>query len=505
MEVLLCTSDGQVIFLKSDGTPVQGQKILQIPPLKLRKHWYIIRPEQNQGIVEPSMDAKFADESEFIPRKIKDEVNINDEDISWNVHQTSLPPSGLSADGFHVYVDVHVLSTPVIADFNQDGLENELVVPVNFYFDQTKYVTSLSSIHPKDSPLPAKDLENYLGSGIVVFYLDTGLIIHKTVLEVTKISVADANDDGHLELLTVDGSGNVACIDLTGKRVWESRVSGSPTSGIRVADVNGDNLLDVVFATHDGYLWVLNGDNGKVLSGWPIKLPGEIRATVLVTKLRPGDGSGLDLLSHSAVAADLLPWKQGLEIIVGSTDGSIICLGDATITTATHRSDMIDEGLFSWTAETLPCSGTTFYSGKVGVAFTNNTKQTTHFTGSSFPVEFEITDLQATDLRWNNYRTKIFIGNKMLAFNKTITTPGVHQENLPVPPLPGKVVMVIKMTTPNQQCFQDSFHISFNTHQWDDIHWYLLAPFLTMSCLLLVLHGHALPDEVLPTIMRKKP
>jgi hypothetical protein len=55
-------------------------------------------------------------------------------------YPTASPPSGLSTDGSQVYVDAHILSTPVIADFNHDGLENELIVPVNFYFDQKRYV-----------------------------------------------------------------------------------------------------------------------------------------------------------------------------------------------------------------------------------------------------------------------------------------------------------------------------------------------------------------------------
>lgn len=44
------------------------------------------------------------------------------------------------------------------------------------------------SLQPKESALPAKDLEKYLGSGLVVFNLDTGQIIYNSVLEVTKAS-----------------------------------------------------------------------------------------------------------------------------------------------------------------------------------------------------------------------------------------------------------------------------------------------------------------------------
>ena len=44
-------------------------------------------------------------------------------------------------------------------------------------------------------------------------------------------------------------------------------------------------------------MWVLEGDTGKVLEGWPVKLPSEVLATVLVTKLVPGESSAADIVS----------------------------------------------------------------------------------------------------------------------------------------------------------------------------------------------------------------
>lgn len=38
----------------------------------------------------------------------------------------------------HVYVDAHVLATPVVADINGDGAD-DLVVPVSWYFDKETY------------------------------------------------------------------------------------------------------------------------------------------------------------------------------------------------------------------------------------------------------------------------------------------------------------------------------------------------------------------------------
>ena len=44
-------------------------------------------------------------------------------------------------------------------------------------------------------------------------------------------------------------------------------------------------------------MWVLEGDTGKVLEGWPVKLPSEVLAAALVTKLVPGESSAADIVS----------------------------------------------------------------------------------------------------------------------------------------------------------------------------------------------------------------
>ena len=58
--------------------------------------------------------------------------------------------------------------------------------------------------------------------------------------------------------------------------------------------------------SYDRYVWVLEGDTGKVLKGWPVKLPSEVRATVLVTKLIPGENGASDIVSTND-RANLVP------------------------------------------------------------------------------------------------------------------------------------------------------------------------------------------------------
>ena len=44
-------------------------------------------------------------------------------------------------------------------------------------------------------------------------------------------------------------------------------------------------------------MWVLEGDTGKVLEGWPVKLPSQVLAAVMVTKLIPGESNAADIVS----------------------------------------------------------------------------------------------------------------------------------------------------------------------------------------------------------------
>ena len=55
------------------------------------------------------------------------------------------------------------------------------------------------------------------------------------------------------------------------------------------------------------YLWVLEGDTGKVLDGWPVKLPSQVRATVLLTKLVPGESSAADIVSNLCRITKIFP------------------------------------------------------------------------------------------------------------------------------------------------------------------------------------------------------
>lgn len=49
-----------------------------------------------------------------------------------------------------------------------------------------------------------------------------------------------------------DSSGSVFCVDVRGKRLWETEVPGAAPLGTRVTDTNNDGLLEVVIAGSSG-------------------------------------------------------------------------------------------------------------------------------------------------------------------------------------------------------------------------------------------------------------
>ena len=67
--------------------------------------------------------------------------------------------------------------------------------------------------------------------------------------------------------------------------VWQSDVGSSPVvSSALLADVNGDNVRDVLATSLNGQVSVVDGRSGFNLPGWPRTLPGKLlfSATLLV-------------------------------------------------------------------------------------------------------------------------------------------------------------------------------------------------------------------------------
>lgn len=92
-----------------------------------------------------------------------------------------------------------------------------------------------------------------------------------------QIAVADILGGPHLEMIVVDMAGTIAVVNVEGDILWDQSLSGALPYTPTVADINGDGQLDIIVATLDdakkSHIWVLSGDNGRVLEGFPVALP----------------------------------------------------------------------------------------------------------------------------------------------------------------------------------------------------------------------------------------
>lgn len=64
--------------------------------------------------------------------------------------------------------------------------------------------------------------------------------------------MADVNRDSTLEIVAIDTSGNVVCLNDDGTVTWEVTVSGDNSPGSRLLDVDGDGYVEVIIPTNEG-------------------------------------------------------------------------------------------------------------------------------------------------------------------------------------------------------------------------------------------------------------
>lgn len=100
-------------------------------------------------------------------------------------HEATPRPAGLDpTDEDYVFVDPHVLTTPVLADTDGDGIFSELVVAVSYYFDSYLYgdVMELDRLNG----LEGSELVDYTAGGVVIIDLDTGKVKGQRLLGITR-------------------------------------------------------------------------------------------------------------------------------------------------------------------------------------------------------------------------------------------------------------------------------------------------------------------------------
>ena len=266
--------------------------------------------------------------------------DIKEDDPLFSKYQHKRRPSGVTEDPSFVFIDPHILATPVLADMNGDGVTDELVVPVSYYFDPNFYGAHPSRLY--ELGLQQEELINFSAGAVVILSLSTGQVIRQKLLTLTKVSadqpayllasptivkldrndplsvvigsvsgelyllyglelvtaggypittdsmtgqvaVEDLTGDGVMEIVVGDRSGNVICLNRHGKRLWEQETSQSVETSVRFARFGGSDSIQVIVVTKEGTIWVLDGTTGR--SERTISLNSHVLSSILLTYL----------------------------------------------------------------------------------------------------------------------------------------------------------------------------------------------------------------------------
>ncbi|XP_033095277.1 protein DEFECTIVE IN EXINE FORMATION 1-like [Anneissia japonica] len=562
-EVLLTTSDGEIIFLTSAGEKLQG-RTLKVGHVVVKKSWYDLEIEMDPSNIHTIL---YKQDYQLHSRRKNDAEFVGSDDGGVN------RKSGIVYDGDYISIDAHVLATPVLADLNNDGRIEELIMPVTYYFDEQTY--SLPETDLKRNRFGNISIENFLCSAIVVMNLTSGQVLFEVPLEMSKVSaefpayqlftptvidldgnsgpleiivctsagrlivldcnghlrtgfpksfgtihgqvtVEDLDGNGVLELIVIDNSGNVMCVNAMGDVIWESEISGTSSAGSRVVDLNGDGILDVLVASDDGSVWAFKGDSGSLVEDWHHQLGGRITSNVLITNLHPdtsnvdiviaGHDGNLYILSSSGqclqaielnerslvqvLSANLMETIPGLELLLATMDGTLLSL-------AVGNNENVEHSLLSdWKSETPTLNQFTFWNNQFQVAVVDNFKE---LTGSTFQVDIDIQDNRPQQYRWKSYYVMIRAGSYNLGEKMEFTSAGMHQLTVTCPPHPFQSTVVVHVTNGFAQEITTTFTARFNMQWKHDVKWLMLLPLSSLFLLLLLVFGFPEAD-LLPTV-----
>ncbi len=170
---------------------------LQIPPLRVKRDWYREDPAHIKKMTNQEQVVVVNAGDQTPPPAARKPSNFTDPfsafesrfgrhaDPLYSRHETTPRLSGIDPkDPNYVYVDPHVLATPLIADTDGDGTHTELVIPVSYYFDPYHYGNAAEL--EKLNGMIGTDLANYVAGGVVIIDLTTGKVKGQKMLGLTR-------------------------------------------------------------------------------------------------------------------------------------------------------------------------------------------------------------------------------------------------------------------------------------------------------------------------------
>jgi hypothetical protein len=325
-----------------------------------------------------------------------------------------------------------------------------------------------------------------------------------------SIAVEDVNGDGALDMIAVDAKGNVFCFDKHGEEIWENHVSGFVSVHPTIGDINGDGILDVVLATSDGSVWALRGDTGAVLPRFPLKTGGAIMAPVTLVNLDVEQGvrtPGLHLVfaSHDGyvyivdgrnicankfdlsektfaqILVDDVMGRGKMDLVVATMNGNVFCLATEAPFTP----------LKAWPSSTHALNGFTAREDYLGVYIADETKQHIEVVGNDFQLIFTIIDarpstVRTTDTEPVHYHVTLALGRKQILLQETYTAPGTYQVTIAAIHEPSVRSLRLTMVNEHGQVFEDSLTLEFNVHYYKLLKWVVTFPLLILVAILYI-------------------
>ncbi len=172
---------------------------------------------------------------------------------------------------------------------------------------------------------------------------------HGTYYMGAPTSIADLDNDGHLEIVFVDYI-NVGVLSHTGTRQWSYSTGGNVFRGAAISDIDGDGTLDVAFGCDDGILRAVRGDSGQLL--WQYDLGSHYGNTFEMDNgpvIADFDGDGkLDIFIVGGYGTSTQPQNN-------HGRGYMLSAGDGTGPGWTKfRHDLFNSGCFGYGADPRP-------------------------------------------------------------------------------------------------------------------------------------------------------
>ncbi|MEP7146332.1 MAG: T9SS type A sorting domain-containing protein [bacterium] len=133
--------------------------------------------------------------------------------------------------------------------------------------------------------------------------------------------LADINSDGKQEIIFV-GDDKIYALNSNGVLIdnFPADFNEKITSGISVADINNDNIYDLLFASSDGDLFAY-GIDGRIVSGFPVKIGPNTTSTPALANLNDtlgivvvsGDGYLYGFKTNTIYNPSKVLWKNYLK------------------------------------------------------------------------------------------------------------------------------------------------------------------------------------------------